>query len=247
MQAWKHADMQTIVFSSQKGGSGKSGFCSCCGVEAERAGDGPVYFLDGDHQGTLSTWHEIRQAERPHRVEIEIPDLRRITWRNEDERKGEAQALRDGLGTGLRQVAQRDAALCFIDTPPTDNENVAVTYEFADLVAVPVRPTPSDLWAVAATVKLLKQVGTPFLFVVNQVNLRASITAQAIATLSHYGPVAETIIGFRTPYAAAMTDGHTASELARTGPEAKEIAALWANIKACLHADMPATKRIAHA
>ena len=101
MQAWKHADMQTIVFSSQKGGSGKSGFCSCCGVEAERAGDAPVYFLDGDHQGTLSTWHEIRQAERPHRVEIEIPDLRRITWRNEDERKGEAQALRDGLGQGF--------------------------------------------------------------------------------------------------------------------------------------------------
>ena len=245
MPAWTHATMQTIVWNSQKGGSGKSGLCSCCGVEAERAGDGPVYLIDADHQGTLSTWHQIRQAERPHRVEIEIPDLRRITWRTEDERTAEAQSLRDGLGTGLRQVAQRDAALCFIDTPPTDNENIAATFEFADLVLVPVRPTPSDLWAVKATVDLLKQVGTPFLFVVNQANLRANITAQAIATLSHYGPVAETIIAFRTPYAAAMTDGHTAPELARTGPEAKEITGLWRNIKACLHASMPATKRTA--
>src|ERR1700736_2073549 len=102
--------MQTIVWNSQKGGSGKSGLCCSCGVEAERAGDRPVYLIDGDHQGNLSTWHELRQAERPHRVEIEIPDLRRITWRTEDERKAEAQALRDGLGAGLRQVAQRDAA-----------------------------------------------------------------------------------------------------------------------------------------
>jgi chromosome partitioning protein len=239
--------MQTVLWSSQKGGSGKSGLCCSCAVEAERAGDGPVYLADGDHQGNLSTWHEIRQAERPCRVEIEIPDLRRITWRNEDERKAEAQALRDGLGVGFHQVAQLGARLFFCDTPPTDNENIAVTYEFADLVAVPVRPTPDDLWAVKATVDLLKQVGTPFLFVVNQANLRANITAQAIATLSHYGPVAETIIPFRTPYAAARASGHTAPELARTGPEAKEIAALWANIKSCLHAGMPATKRTAHA
>jgi chromosome partitioning protein len=233
--------MQTIVWSSQKGGSGKSGLCSCCGVEAERAEDGPVYLIDADHQGTLSTWHEIRQAERPHRVEIEIPDLRRVTWRTEAEREAEAKFLRDGLTVGLRQVAERGAALCFIDTPPTDNENVGVTFEFADLVLVPVRPTPSDLWAVKATGDLLTQVAVPFLFVVNQANLRANITAQAIGTLSHYGPVAETIIAFRTLYAAAMTDGHTAPELARTGPEAKEITALWRNIKACLHASMPAT------
>jgi chromosome partitioning protein len=194
MEAGKHASMQTIVWSSQKGGSGKSGLCTCCAVEAERAGDGPVYLIDADHQGTLSTWHEIRQAERPYRVEIEIPDLRRITWRTEEEHKAEAQSLRDGLGAGLRQVEQLGAALCFIDTPPTDNENVGVTFEFANLVVVPVRPTPSDLWAVKATGDLLKQVDMPFLFVANQANLRAHITAQAIATLSHYGPVAETIM-----------------------------------------------------
>ena len=54
---------------------------------------------------------------------------------------------------------------------------------------VPVRPSPSDLWAVAA-VGLLKQIGTPFLFVLNQATLNANITAQAVVgscRLTGYG------------------------------------------------------------
>jgi hypothetical protein len=86
------------------------------------------------------------------------------------------------------------------------------------------------LWAVSATVALLKRTGTPFLFVVNQATLNANITAQTIAALSHHGPVAQTIIGARVHYAAAMTDGHTAPELAGKGPAAREITALWKNI-----------------
>jgi chromosome partitioning protein len=100
---------------------------------------------------------------------------------------------------------------------------------------------------VAATVKLLKQVSTPFLFVVNQATLNANITAQAVAALSHHGPVAQTIIVNRVPYAAAMTDGHTAPELVGKSPAAAEIAALWKNIKSCLHANMLAEKARAHA
>lgn len=217
--------MQTIVWNSQKGGSGKTSLCAHVAVEAERTGDGPVYLIDTDPQGTLSTWHENRTAENPHRVEIPLPEL----------------------PTGLATLAQRGAALCFIDTAPNRGDENAGLFRQADLVLVPVRPSPSDLWAVAATVKLLKQIGTPFLFVVNQATLNANITAQAVAALSHHGPVAQTIIVNRVPYAAAMTDGHTAPELAAKGPAAVEIAALWANIKSCLHASMPATRDRARA
>jgi len=216
--------MQTIVINSQKGGSGKTSLCAHLSVEAERAGDGPVYLIDTDPQGTLSTWHEARAAETPHRVETSLAEL----------------------APTLDTLAQREAALCFIDTAPNRSDNAGL-FELADLVLVPVRPSPSDLWAVSATVALLKKAGRPFLFVVNQATLNANITAQAIASLSHHGPVAETIIAARVYYAAAMTDGHTAPELARQGPSAKEIASLWRNIKACLHAGMPADKVKAHA
>lgn len=134
-----------------------------------------------------------------------------------------------------------------LDTAPNRGDENAGLFRLADLVLVPVRPSPSDLWAISATVALLKREGTPFLFVVNQATLNANITAQAIASLSHHGPVAETIIGARVHYAAALTDGHSAPELASRGPAAQEIAALWTNIKACLHASMPTAKVTAHA
>ena len=214
--------MKTIVINSQKGGSGKTTICAHLAVEAERAGDGPVFLIDTDPQGTLSTWHEHREAETPQRVEVPL----------------------ESLAEGLAVLKDRKASYCFIDTAPTrTDENVAL-FRMADLVLVPIRPSPSDLWAAAATVSLLKEAGIPFLFILTQAKANASITAQAAAALSHHGPVAETFIADRVPYAAAMTDGRTALELSAKGPAALETAALWKNIKACLHANMKKTEKV---
>jgi chromosome partitioning protein len=161
--------MQTIVINSQKGGSGKTTLCAHLSVEAERAGDGPVFLIDTDPQGTLSTWHEKRQAEFPQRVELPF----------------------EGIGEGLKLLRQRKAAFCLIDTAPSRTDETAILFKFADLVLVPIRPSPSDLWAASATVDLLKRHGTRFLFVLNQVKANASITAQAAAALSDHGPVAK--------------------------------------------------------
>lgn len=208
--------MQIIVINSQKGGSGKTTLCAHLAVEAERRGDGPVFLIDTDPQGTLSTWHEHREAEAPQRVEVPL----------------------EQLAQGLEVLKQRKASYCFIDTAPTRTDENAALFRLADLVLVPIRPSPSDLWAAAATVSILKDAGIPFLFILTQAKANASITAQAAAALSHYGPVAETFIADRVPYAAAMTDGRTAIEIAGKGPAAQETASLWKNIKACLHANM---------
>jgi chromosome partitioning protein len=216
--------MQTIVINSQKGGSGKTTVCAHLAVEAERTGDGPVFLIDTDPQGTLTTWHEKREAEKPQRVELAFA----------------------GIAAGLDLLRQRKTAFCFIDTAPSRTDETAALFYLADLVLVPIRPSPSDLWAASATVELLKRVGVPFLFVLNQVKANASITAQAAAALSHYGPVAETFIGDRVPYASSMTDGRTAVELTPKGPAASETAGLWKNIQACLHANMNALRKEKH-
>jgi chromosome partitioning protein len=220
MKTWRHDYMRTIVINSQKGGSGKTTLCAHLSVEAERAGNGPVFLIDTDPQGTLTTWHEKRQAEAPHRVELPF----------------------EGIADGLQQLKQRSAAFCFIDTAPSRTDETAALFDLADLVIVPIRPSPSDLWAASATVELLKRENIPFLFVLNQVKANAGITGQAAASLSHFGPVAETFIGDRVPYAAAMTDGRTALELTPKGPAAIETAALWKNIQAWFHASMKSTK-----
>ena len=214
--------MQTIVVNSQKGGSGKTMLCAHLAVQAERAGDGPVFLIDTDPQGTLSTWHEHRAAETPQRVEVPLQHL----------------------AQGLAALKQRGARYCVIDTAPTRTDENAALFRLANLVLVPIRPSPSDLWAAASTVAMLKEVGTPFLFVLTQAKANASITAQAAAALSHHGPVAETFIADRVPYAAAMTDGRTAIELSAKGPASLELDKLWGNIKSCLHANMKRAQQV---
>ena len=216
--------MKTIVINSQKGGSGKTTLCAHLAVQAERGGDGPVYVIDTDPQGTLSTWHEHRADEFPQRVEVPLAEI----------------------ANGLRVLKDRKASFCFVDTAPTRTDQNAALFQLADLVLVPIRPSPSDLWAASATVNILKEAGIPFLFILNQAKANASITAQAAAALSHFGPVAETFIADRVPYAAAMTDGRTAIELSAKGPAAIETAALWKNIQACLHASMKKKKGVNH-
>ena len=46
--------MQVVVINSQKGGSGKTMLAKHLAVEAERAGDGPVFLIDTDPQGSLT-------------------------------------------------------------------------------------------------------------------------------------------------------------------------------------------------
>jgi chromosome partitioning protein len=213
--------MQTIVVNSQKGGSGKTTLCAHLSVQAERAGDGEVFLIDTDPQGTLTTWHEKREAEVPRRVELPF----------------------DEIEGGLNILSKRGVALCFIDTAPSRTDETASLFKLAKLVLVPIRPSPSDLWAASATVELLKREGIPFLFILNQIKANANITAQAVAALSHHGPVAETFIADRVPYASAMTDGRTALELTPKGPAAIETAALWKNIKMWLQPPAKSSKK----
>ncbi len=213
--------MKTIVVTSQKGGSGKTTLVAHLAVEAERVGDAPVWVIDTDKQATLSLWHERREQDTPQRAEVPFPRL----------------------AGGLASLAERGAAYCFIDTPPTISDQSAVALNLADLVIIPVRPSPADLWAVSETVALVKDAGKPFLFVITQAKAQASITAQTIAALSEHGRVAQSFIADRVPYAMAMTGGRTAPELAPKSPAAQEVAGLWRDVKSCFNEKMKTAKR----
>jgi chromosome partitioning protein len=213
--------MKTIVITSQKGGSGKTTIAAHLAVEAERGGDGPAWLIDTDKQATLSLWHERRERDTPQRADV--PFAR--------------------LAGGVANLAERGAVYCFIDTPPTISDQSTRVLALADLVLIPVRPSPADLWAVSETVTLVKDAGKPFVFVITQAKAQASITAQTIAALSAHGRVAQSFIADRVPYAVAMTDGRTAPELAPNSPAAQEVAALWRDLKSCFNEKMKIAKR----
>lgn len=209
--------MQTIIVASQKGGAGKSTLCAHLAVQARLSGQ-TVYLIDTDPQGSLSSWHDKRATEDIQRVELPFTQIQQ----------------------GLAILVGKGVDLVLIDTAPSRSDENATLFALADLVLIPVRASPADLWAVGATVQQLKAAGTPFLFVLNAVKASASITAQAAASLSAHGQVAETFLADRTAYAAAMIDGRAAQELAPRGPAAKELTCLHANIQATLQRNMKA-------
>lgn len=199
--------MKTILISSQKGGSGKTTLAAHLSVEAERHGQ-VVWLIDTDKQATLSLWHDRREAESPQRADVPFSQI----------------------AAGLATLADRGADYCLIDSAPTISEQNASLIGLADLVLIPVRPSPADLWAVSETVAQVKAIDRPFLFVITQAKSQASITAQTVAALSEHGRVAQSFIGDRVPYAVAMTSGQTAPEIDSKSPAAKEITALWKEV-----------------
>lgn len=224
LQSWEQEIMQTIVINSQKGGSAKTMLAAHLSTQAELEGNGPVYLIDTDPQGTLTRWHTLRQAEIPQRVEVPFAAIER----------------------GIAKLRERGAAYCIVDTAPSKAEDVLALLKLAQLVIVPVQPSPSDIWSAAATFQQLKAERIPFLFVMTRTKTNASITAKSVANLSKFGEVAATFVGDRTAYASSMTDGRTAQELAPKGPAAVEMAALWKEIKAALPVKN-VRKELAHA
>lgn len=211
--------MKTIVITSQKGGSGKTMLAAHLAVEVERTG-GEAWLIDTDRQATLSLWHDRRQAETPQRLAASFARI----------------------AEGLATIATQGADYCFIDTAPTISDQNTTLLDLADLVLIPVRPSPSDLWAVAETVEQVKDAGKPFLFVITQAKQQATITAQAVAALSQHGRVAQAFVADRVAYAASMTGGNTAPEIVPKGHAATEIAALWNELKSFFHESMKPMK-----
>lgn len=197
--------MKTIVITSQKGGSGKTTLAAHLPVAAELDGQGPTVIIDTDPQQTLATWWETREAETPQFALVRLSEL-----------PGKIDALRN-LGF----------TYCFIDTPPALTQQNRQVITLADLVLIPTRPSPNDLWSLGATLDLVRQSGTPFVFVLTQAKGNARITVQALAALSEHGQVFDSIIHDRVDYAVSMTDGRTALEIKPRSPAASESAALW--------------------
>src|ERR1035438_9735746 len=214
--------MQIIVVNSQKGGSGKTMLCKHLAVEAERAGDLRAFVIETDPQGRLTAWHTKREAEVPARVEVPF----------------------EGLDKGLDLLRHHGAAYCFIDTASGRTEIARELFKLADFVIFPVQASEDDLTAAPVTVQALKETGVPFVFVLTRVKANTLITAQAAALLSKHGEVAETFINDRTGYKSPFAKGHTVTEAEPKGPAAKELAALWNNIKSCLHENMKTVRKV---
>ena len=147
--------MKTIVIANQKGGSGKSTSTVHLAVAAEQAGDGPVVISDTDPQGSTVDWFNQRK-----KAGIETPRYAPLTFSD--------------LPDHLRALEDAGAGYLFIDTAPSIGGVNPDLFAIADLILIPLNPTPTDLRALVKGLPVIKQSGKPFNFMLARVrpNLR---------------------------------------------------------------------------
>ena len=197
--------MQTIVFASQKGGSGKTAVAAHMAVQAVQAGFGPVAMIDTDPQGSLHGWWKLREDATPALIRSNAEEL----------------------PENLEHLCGQGYALALIDTQPAVTDAISDVVKHADLVVIPCRPSPHDLRAVGATVDIVERWQKHMIFVVNSATRRARITAEAAVALSQHGTVAPVTLHHRVDFAASMIDGRTVMDSSPGGKSAEETAALW--------------------
>lgn len=199
-----------ITIAQQKGGTGKTTLASHLAVAWSRQGGKSVAILDVDPQGSLGEWLETRE--------------RRL---GED---ATGLAFRTASGWGARREARsmaHDYDIVIIDTPPKAELEVTPAMEAADLIVVPVQPSPVDLWATETTLEMAAKEDRPAILVVNRVPARARLTAEMLEAMKKFSAVsAQTRLGNRIAFASSMGTGSTVLETEPKGKAAEEIEAL---------------------
>jgi chromosome partitioning protein len=206
-----------IVIAQRKGGAGKTTLAAHLGVAWAAMGH-EVVLIDTDPQGSLERWHQRREA-----------------------RLG-AGATRLGFAamTGWRargEIERRacDGDILLADSPASADDEVRAVIRCADLVLVPVQPSPVDVWATMPTLEMAERERVPALLVLNRVLARASLTAAMRERLARYDVgLATTSVGNRVAFAAAFAEGWGITECAPASSAAEEIAALAAELAGLL-------------
>jgi chromosome partitioning protein len=123
----------------------------------------------------------------------------------------------------------------FVDTPPQRPD--PATIQAADLVIIPVKPSPNDLRAVGETLAVVERLQKPFCFVITMAKTRTRIAMNALQVLAQYGRVAPVMLGDRVDFAESMIDGLAVRELSARSKSAEEITQLWSYVTSLLRKD----------
>jgi chromosome partitioning protein len=206
-----------VAFLNHKGGVGKTTLA--LHVAGAWAAQGKrIVVVDTDSQGSALDWSEQRIKEGLPRL-FDVLEL-----------------ARDTLHVEAHEIA-RDAHHVVIDGSSHSAALMRSAMLAADLALVPAQPSPFDGWASSQTLRLLREARhfRPHLiarFVLNRCVARSLIASEIAEALTRHNPPALAAqVGQRVAFADAARTGRLVSEMPRSEPAAREVAALAAEIE----------------
>ncbi len=183
---------QTISILNQKGGVGKTTITSNLGEAFKRSGYS-ILLVDSDPQGSLRDWNEASEGDV-----LPVVGLDRVTLAKD------IQAIK----------SQYD--LILIDGAPQSGKLAAAAIKAANLVLIPVTPSPYDVWACSDLVEALKarqEVADgkpPARFIISRARKNTRLSGDLAEALSGYEiPTLQAGTIHREIYAQTAADGLT--------------------------------------
>lgn len=214
-----------ITIAQQKGGAGKTTMAAHLAVAWAQSGKRKVAVVDIDPQGSLTQWHNVREKL-----------------------KGEGEtSLTFAAISGWRVRSELDRLkhthdLIVIDSPPHTDAEARTAIRAADLVVIPLQPSPMDVWATSATIQICKQERVPVKMVLNRVHPQAKLTE---AVSGEMIGLAANRFGNRVIFAGALMHGLGVTEAQPNSIAAEEVRLLGKEILAYLHRKTGGDKKTA--
>ncbi len=198
---------KVITVAQQKGGAGKTTLAAHLGVAMAQTGKS-VALVDIDPQGSLSRWAAVREAADITEPALTVSQIQ--GWRTATEVD--------------KLAANHDIVL--IDSPPHMETESRLAVRAANLVLVPIQPSPMDVWASESTVEMADDEKSSCLLVLNRVPARAKLVDKIKPHVKKLGAkLARTTIGNRVAMASSMFEGRGVTEGPKTRA-AEELTAL---------------------
>jgi chromosome partitioning protein len=198
-----------ISIQNQKGGVGKTTLAIHLSHALAQQNE-PILLLDADPQGSARDWTAAREGQPPFSVVgLDRPTIHR----------------------DLPAIAKNYTHV-IIDGPPRVTDLARSAIAAADLVLIPVQPSPYDVWAAQEVINLIKEASVfkenlKSVFVINRKIVNTAIGRDVIEALSGYGlPVLRSQICQRVGFAESAASGQTVLETDPKGQAAQEIQSL---------------------
>ena len=210
--------MAVIAIINQKGGTGKTTLAT--NLACALADTSQVVLVDADPQGSAQDWYDCRAQP--------FPDL-------------QVKAVEDrGLIQRVRSLA-RDYGWVIIDGPPGITRTSADAVRVADMVLIPAKPSPFDVWAASDIVEAVKARqlttgGVPkAAFVITMSRPRTRLGRQVDQALAEYDlPSLNARTTERVAYPQASIEGLSVLE-GRDQTARNEILAIRGEVERCFN------------